>query len=97
LIRTLYYYFHVGGHNEKIHERQDLDTVNWLLRYPDPCPQQGLGNDCAIFTCKNMECLARRDTQGFPFTQDDMPSMRARFTVHLIKAYFNAQERSEHI
>ncbi|MQL86204.1 hypothetical protein Taro_018737, partial [Colocasia esculenta] len=47
---------------------RDLDTANWLLR-PDPCPQQGSGDDYAIFTCKYMKCLERRDTQGFPFTQ----------------------------
>ncbi|MQM18842.1 hypothetical protein Taro_051838 [Colocasia esculenta] len=76
---------------------RDIDTANWSLRYPDPCSQQGSGDDCAIFTCKYMECLARRDTQGFPFSQDDMRSVRARFAVHLIKAYFNAQEHSERI
>ncbi|MQM15350.1 hypothetical protein Taro_048294 [Colocasia esculenta] len=27
-----------------------IDTGNWSLHYPDPCPQQGLGDDCAIFT-----------------------------------------------
>ncbi|MQM14602.1 hypothetical protein Taro_047537, partial [Colocasia esculenta] len=62
---------------------RDLDTANWSLRYPDPCPQQGSGDDCAIFTCK--------------IHGDDMPSVRARFAVHLIKAYFSAQERSERI
>ncbi|MQL78592.1 hypothetical protein Taro_011018 [Colocasia esculenta] len=76
---------------------RDLDTVNWSLRYPDPCPQQGSRDNYTIFTCKYMECLARRDTQGFPLTQDDMPSVRARFAIHLIKVYFNAQERSERI
>ncbi|MQL87928.1 hypothetical protein Taro_020467 [Colocasia esculenta] len=67
-----------------------IDAENWSLRYPDPCPQQGSGDDCAIFTCKYMECLARRDTQGLPFSQDDMPTVRAKFTLHFIKAYFNA-------
>ncbi|MQL70669.1 hypothetical protein Taro_003008 [Colocasia esculenta] len=74
-----------------------IDSENWSLRYPDPCPQQGSGENCSIFTCKYMECLARRDTQGFPFSQDDMPTVRARFALHFIKAYFNAQERSERI
>ncbi|MQM13853.1 hypothetical protein Taro_046781 [Colocasia esculenta] len=74
-----------------------IDSENWSLRYPDPCPQQGSGDDCAIFTCKYMECLAPRDTQGFPFSQDDMPTVRAKFALHFIKAYFNAQERSERI
>ncbi|MQL95837.1 hypothetical protein Taro_028506 [Colocasia esculenta] len=76
---------------------RDIDSANWSPRNPDPCPQQGSGDDCAIFTCKYMECLACRDTQGFPFAQDDMPSVRARFSVHFIKVYFNAQERSQHI
>ncbi|MQM18596.1 hypothetical protein Taro_051591 [Colocasia esculenta] len=76
---------------------RDIDSGNWSLRYPDPCPQQGSRDDCAIFTCKYMECLARRDTQGFLFSQDDMPTVRARFALHFIKAYFNAQERSERI
>ncbi|MQM06399.1 hypothetical protein Taro_039218 [Colocasia esculenta] len=71
-----------------------IDAENWSLRYPDPCPQQGSGDDCAIFTCKYMECLARRDTQGLPFSQDDMPNIRAKFALHFIKVYFNAQERS---
>ncbi|MQL90111.1 hypothetical protein Taro_022695 [Colocasia esculenta] len=74
-----------------------IDSENWSLRYTDPCPQQGSGDDCAIFTCKYMECLERRDTQGFPFSQDDMPTVRAKFALHFIKAYFNAQERSERI
>ncbi|MQL86609.1 hypothetical protein Taro_019140, partial [Colocasia esculenta] len=74
---------------------RDIDSANWSLCYLNPCPQQGSGDDCAIFTYKYMECLARRDTQGFPFSQDDMPTVRARFTLHFIKAYFNAQERSE--
>ncbi|MQM00809.1 hypothetical protein Taro_033547 [Colocasia esculenta] len=74
-----------------------IDSENWSLRYPDPCPQQGSGDDCAIFTCKYMECLARRDIQGFPFSQDDMPIMRAKFALHFIKAYFNAQEHSKRI
>ncbi|MQL82637.1 hypothetical protein Taro_015101 [Colocasia esculenta] len=39
-----------------------IDAENWSLRYPDPCPQQGSRDDCAIFTYKYMECLARRDT-----------------------------------
>ncbi|MQM17388.1 hypothetical protein Taro_050356 [Colocasia esculenta] len=71
-----------------------IDAEKWPLRYPDPCPQQGLGDDCGIFTCKYMECLARRDIQDLPFSQDDMPYVRAKFVLHFIKAYFNAQERS---
>ncbi|MQL88100.1 hypothetical protein Taro_020655, partial [Colocasia esculenta] len=71
-----------------------IDADKWPLRYPDPCPQQGSGDDCGIFTCKYMECLARRDIQDFPFSQDDMPYVRAKFALHFIKAYFNAQERS---
>ncbi|MQL87237.1 hypothetical protein Taro_019779 [Colocasia esculenta] len=74
-----------------------IDKENWSLRYPDPYPQQGSRDDCAIFTCKYMECLARRDTRGFPFSQDDKPTVRARFALHFIKAYFNEQERSLHI
>ncbi|MQL90405.1 hypothetical protein Taro_023000 [Colocasia esculenta] len=70
-----------------------IDADKWPLRYPDPCPQQGSGDDCGIFTCKYMECLARRDIQDLPFSQDDMPYMRAKIAVHFIKAYFNAQGR----
>ncbi|MQL84028.1 hypothetical protein Taro_016531 [Colocasia esculenta] len=47
-----------------------IDAEKWPLRYPDPCPQQGSGDDCGIFTCKYMECLARRDIQDFPFSHD---------------------------
>ncbi|MQL77573.1 hypothetical protein Taro_009992 [Colocasia esculenta] len=71
-----------------------IDADKWPLRYPDPCPQQGSGDDCGIFTCKYMECLARRDIQDLPFSQDDMPYVRAKITVHFIKVYFNAQGRS---
>ncbi|MQL99884.1 hypothetical protein Taro_032614 [Colocasia esculenta] len=71
-----------------------IDADKWPLRYPDPCPQQGSGDDYGIFTCKYMECLARRDIQDLPFSQDDMPYVRAKITVHFIKAYFNAQGRS---
>ncbi|MQM16352.1 hypothetical protein Taro_049307 [Colocasia esculenta] len=71
-----------------------IDAEKWPLRYPDPCPQQGSGDDCGIFTCKYMECLARRDIQDLPFSQDDMHYVRAKFALHFIKAYFNAQEHS---
>ncbi|MQL87532.1 hypothetical protein Taro_020073 [Colocasia esculenta] len=71
-----------------------IDAEKWPLCYPDPCPQQGSEDDCGIFTCKYMECLARRGIQDFPFSQDDMPYVRAKFALHFIKAYFNAQERS---
>ncbi|MQM13278.1 hypothetical protein Taro_046205, partial [Colocasia esculenta] len=73
-----------------------IDSENWLLCYPDPCPQQGSGDDCAIFTCKYMECLARRDTQGFPFSQDDMPTVRAKFALHFIKTIRNNLLQFEH-
>ncbi|MQL77438.1 hypothetical protein Taro_009848 [Colocasia esculenta] len=52
-----------------------IDAKNWSLRYPDPCPQQGSGDDYVIFTYKYMECLARRDTQCLPFSQDDLPTV----------------------
>ncbi|MQL84865.1 hypothetical protein Taro_017383 [Colocasia esculenta] len=54
-----------------------IDADKWPLRYPDPCPQQGSGDDCGIFTYKYMECLARRDIQDLPFSQDDMPYAKA--------------------
>ncbi|MQL97433.1 hypothetical protein Taro_030122 [Colocasia esculenta] len=63
-----------------------IDAEKWPLRYPDPCLQQGPGDDCGIFTCKYMECLARRDIQDLPFSQDDMPNVRAKFALHFIKA-----------
>ncbi|MQM12243.1 hypothetical protein Taro_045158 [Colocasia esculenta] len=71
-----------------------IDADKWPLRYPDPCPQQESGDDYDIFTCKYRECLAHRDIQDLPFSQDDMPYVRAKFALHFIKAYFNAQERS---
>ncbi|MQL76870.1 hypothetical protein Taro_009299 [Colocasia esculenta] len=71
-----------------------IDADKWPLRYPDPCSQQGLGDDCRIFTCKYMECLARRDIQDLPFSQDGMPLVRAKMALHFIKAYFNGQGRS---
>ncbi|MQL84889.1 hypothetical protein Taro_017406 [Colocasia esculenta] len=43
-----------------------IDVDKWPLRYPNPCSQQGSGDDCSIFTCKYMECLARRDIQDLP-------------------------------
>ncbi|MQL69643.1 hypothetical protein Taro_001940 [Colocasia esculenta] len=45
-----------------------IDADKWPLRYPDPCPQQGSGDDCEIFICKYMECLARRDIQDLHFS-----------------------------
>ncbi|MQL75590.1 hypothetical protein Taro_007937 [Colocasia esculenta] len=69
-----------------------MDVEKWPLRYPDPCPQQGSGDNCGIFTCKYMECLARRDIQDLPFS--DMPNLRAKLALHCINAYFNAQDRS---
>ncbi|MQL94570.1 hypothetical protein Taro_027222 [Colocasia esculenta] len=69
-----------------------IDADKWPLRYPDP--QQGSGDDCGIFTCKYMECLARRDIQDLPFSQDDMPLVRAKMALHFIKVYFNGQGRS---
>ncbi|MQM20220.1 hypothetical protein Taro_053233, partial [Colocasia esculenta] len=71
-----------------------IDADKWPLRYPDPCPQQGSGDNCGIFTCKYMECLARWDIQDLPFSQDDMPLVRAKMALHFIKAYFNGQGRS---
>ncbi|MQM01747.1 hypothetical protein Taro_034495 [Colocasia esculenta] len=71
-----------------------MDVEKWPLHYPDPCPQQGSGDDCGIFTCKYIECLARRDIQDLPFSQDDMPNVRAKLALHCINAYFNAQDRS---
>ncbi|MQL88923.1 hypothetical protein Taro_021501 [Colocasia esculenta] len=44
-----------------------IDADKWPLRYPDPCPQQGSGDDCGFFTCKYMECLERRDIQNLLF------------------------------
>ncbi|MQM20392.1 hypothetical protein Taro_053411, partial [Colocasia esculenta] len=29
-----------------------IDADKWPLRYLNPCPQQGSGDDCSIFTCK---------------------------------------------
>ncbi|MQM19459.1 hypothetical protein Taro_052464 [Colocasia esculenta] len=55
-----------------------IDADKWPLRYPDLCPQQGSGDDCEIFTCKYMECLARRDIQDLPFSQDDMPLVQVK-------------------
>ncbi|MQM13754.1 hypothetical protein Taro_046680 [Colocasia esculenta] len=85
---------YVSGGTESYLKGEHIDANKWPLRYPDPCPQQGLGDDCGIFTCKYMECLAPRDIQDLPFSQDDMPYVRAKITVHFIKAYFNAQGRS---
>ncbi|MQL91946.1 hypothetical protein Taro_024567, partial [Colocasia esculenta] len=28
---------------------KNIDAEKWPLRYPDPCPQQGSGDDCGIF------------------------------------------------
>ncbi|MQM02810.1 hypothetical protein Taro_035578 [Colocasia esculenta] len=39
-----------GGGTEKIYEGKHIDSENWSLRYPDPCPQQGSGDDYVIFT-----------------------------------------------
>ncbi|MQL88884.1 hypothetical protein Taro_021456, partial [Colocasia esculenta] len=65
---------------------KQIDAATWPLRYPDPCPQQGSGDDCGIFTYKYMESLARTNIQDLPFSQNDMPIVRAKFALHFIKA-----------
>ncbi|MQL88569.1 hypothetical protein Taro_021136 [Colocasia esculenta] len=70
---------------------RDLDAANWSLRYPDPCPRKDremtttylLANTWSVWHVGTLK--------------DDMSSVRVRFAVHLIKAYFNVQECLEHI
>ncbi|MQL80377.1 hypothetical protein Taro_012812 [Colocasia esculenta] len=70
---------------------RDLDTANWWLRYPDPCHSKDR-ETTTPYLLTNKWSVWHVGT-----LKDSMPSIRASFTVHLIKAYFNAQECSERI
>ncbi|MQL71832.1 hypothetical protein Taro_004177 [Colocasia esculenta] len=52
---------------------------------PSPCPQQGPGDDCAIFVCKYMECLSQKSIIGFPFSQADMDIFRGKLAWAIIQ------------
>ncbi|MQL89615.1 hypothetical protein Taro_022194 [Colocasia esculenta] len=55
-----------------------LDTIEWPVVVPSPCPQQGPRDDCALFVCKYMECLSQKSIIGFPFCQADMDIFRGK-------------------
>ncbi|MQM07865.1 hypothetical protein Taro_040710 [Colocasia esculenta] len=62
-----------------------LDTIEWPIIVPSPCPQQGAGDDCALFVCKYMECLANKNVIGLPFSQADMDLMRGKLASAIIQ------------
>ncbi|MQM17420.1 hypothetical protein Taro_050390, partial [Colocasia esculenta] len=62
-----------------------LDTTEWPIVVPTPCPQQGAGDDCALFVCKYMECLSKKNIIGLPFSQADMDLIRGKLAWAIIK------------
>ncbi|MQL77220.1 hypothetical protein Taro_009623 [Colocasia esculenta] len=62
-----------------------VDTTKWPIIVPSPCPQQGAGDDCALFVCKFMECLANKNVIGLPFSQADMDLMRGKLASAIIQ------------
>ncbi|MQL71844.1 hypothetical protein Taro_004157 [Colocasia esculenta] len=71
-----------------------LDTTKWLVVVPSPCPQQGAGDDCALFVCKYMECLSQKNIIGFPFSQADMDIFRGKLAWAIIQEV-NEQKAQE--
>ncbi|MQM11335.1 hypothetical protein Taro_044239 [Colocasia esculenta] len=63
----------------------DLDTSAWPIVVPTPCPQQGAGDDCALFVCKYMECLSKKNIIGLPFSQADMDLIRGKLASAIIE------------
>ncbi|MQM01183.1 hypothetical protein Taro_033934, partial [Colocasia esculenta] len=62
-----------------------LDTTEWSIVIPNPCPQQGSGDDCALFVCKYMECLSQKTIIDFPFSQGDMDIFRGKLAWAIIQ------------
>ncbi|MQM08959.1 hypothetical protein Taro_041821 [Colocasia esculenta] len=62
-----------------------LDTSEWPIVVPTPCPQQGVGDDCALFVCKYMECLSKKNIIGLSFSQADMDLIRGKLACAIIE------------
>ncbi|MQM18574.1 hypothetical protein Taro_051569, partial [Colocasia esculenta] len=62
-----------------------LDTTEWPIVVPTPCPQQGAGDDCALFVCKYMECLSKKNIIGLSFSQADMDLIRGKLAWAIIE------------
>ena len=60
----------------------NFDRRNWSMGREMGIPQQGNCSDCGVFLC----AFARHvvDATDFPFTQQDMDSIRARITYELV-------------
>ncbi|MQM06820.1 hypothetical protein Taro_039649, partial [Colocasia esculenta] len=71
-----------------------VDTTEWPIVVPSPCPQQGPGDDCALFVCKYMECLSQKSIIGFPFSQADMDIFRGKLAWAIIQEV-NEQKAQE--
>ncbi|MQL81722.1 hypothetical protein Taro_014182 [Colocasia esculenta] len=62
-----------------------LDTTEWSVVIPSPCPQQGAEDDYALSICKYMECLSQKTIIGFPFSQGDMNIFRGKLAWVIIQ------------
>ena len=60
----------------------NFNRCNWSMEREMGIPQQGNCSDCGVFLC----AFARHvvDATDFPFTQQDMDSIRARITYELV-------------
>ncbi|MQM07141.1 hypothetical protein Taro_039978 [Colocasia esculenta] len=59
--------------------------AQWPIVVPTTCPQQGAGDDCALFVCKYMECLSKKNVIGLPFSQADMDFIRGKLASAIIQ------------
>ncbi|GBG27945.1 Sentrin-specific protease [Hondaea fermentalgiana] len=63
----------------------ELDTTDWeLIDHGDAVPQQNNGSDCGVFLCTFCNYLSM--AHELDFSAADMPYMRKRIAVDIIKA-----------
>ncbi|MQL82172.1 hypothetical protein Taro_014643, partial [Colocasia esculenta] len=46
---------------------------------------QGAGDDCALFVCKYMECLSKKNIIDLSFSQADMDLIRGKLACAIIE------------
>ena len=63
-----------------------LDMESWVDEYPKHGAFQKNGFDCGVFVCGFASYIAKLMETDFPFSQDDIDTMRARITYDLLHA-----------
>ena len=63
-----------------------LDMESWVDEYPKHGAFQKNGFDCGVFVCGFASYIAKLMETDFPFSQDDINTMRARITYDLLHA-----------